>query len=135
MVSKKYLQERGDLVWIDFDPQDGREQAGRRPAVVLSPRFYNEKSALAWSCPITSKAKGYLFEVPLPKSLPLQGVVMADQLRSLDYQQRQIEFIGCLPSDEKVYNGLHRVIGRGNISQFIEGLVRPHVISRARREV
>lgn len=73
LVSKKYLPERGDLVWID--PQVGREQAGRRPAVVLSPRFYNEKSALAWICPITSKAKGYPFEVPLPKSLPADALL------------------------------------------------------------
>lgn len=98
-MSKNYLPERGDLVWIDFDPQIGREQAGRRPAVVLSPGFYNSKSTLAWICPITSKAKGYPFEVPLPKSGAIQGVALTDQLRSLDYQKRRIEFAGRISPD------------------------------------
>ena len=96
-MNKKYSPERGDLVWIDFDPQVGREQAGRRPAVVLSPGLYNAKSDLAWICPVTSKVKGYPFEVPLPKSVAVSGVVLADQVRSLDYRRRRIEFIGRLP--------------------------------------
>ena len=99
MVGKEYSPERGDLVWLDFDPQLGREQAGRRPAVVLSPGFYNSISALAWICPITSKVKGYPFEVLLPKNAPIQGVVLTDQLRSLDYQQRRIEFVGRIAHD------------------------------------
>ncbi len=98
-MSKKYSPERGDLVWIDFDPQLGREQAGRLPAVVLSPGFYNSKSNLAWICPITSRAKGYPFEVPLPLSASIQGVVLTDQLRSLDYQKRRIEWIERISPD------------------------------------
>ena len=92
-----YVPDRGDLVWIDFDPQVGREQRGRRPAVVLSPRRYNEKSSLALTCPVTSKPKGYPFEVPLPDGLEIEGVVLADQLRSLDYRGRRASFVASLP--------------------------------------
>ena len=92
-----YVPERGDLVWIDFDPQVGREQMGRRPAVVVSPRVYNERSTLAWVCPVTSKRKGYPFEVPLPETLAVQGVVLTDQVRSLDYRGRRAAFICQLP--------------------------------------
>ena len=93
-----YVPERGDLIWIDFDPQVGREQRGPRPAVVLSPKKYNVKSALALICPVTSKAKGYPFEVELPAGLEVEGVVLADQVRSLDYQGRRARFIARLPA-------------------------------------
>jgi mRNA interferase MazF len=79
-----YVPDRGDLIWIRFDPQAGREQAGRRPAVVLSGREYNEKVGLALCCPVTSRAKGYPFEVQLPSGLVVEGVVLSDHVKSLD---------------------------------------------------
>ena len=85
--------ERGDLIWLSFTPQQGKEQAGRRPALVLSPATYNNKTGLALVCPITSKAKGYPFEVPLPEQGAVHGVVLADQVRSLDWRARQAERI------------------------------------------
>jgi mRNA interferase MazF len=85
-------------VWIAFDPQAGHEQAGRRPAVVLSPVAYNRKVGLALLCPITSQAKGYPFEVALPSGLPITGVVLADQVKSLDWQARDAKLVCALPS-------------------------------------
>ena len=85
------------MIWLTFTPQSGREQAGRRPALVVSPWAYNSKVGLALVCPITSKAKGYPFEVPLPDGGPVQGVVLADQLRSLDWRSRQPDIIGTAP--------------------------------------
>ena len=84
---------RGDLIWLSFKPQTGREQAGRRPALVLSPEAYNSKTGLALICPVTSKVKGYPFEVPISTSAGVQGVVLADQLRSLDWRARRAEWI------------------------------------------
>lgn len=84
---------RGDLIWLSFTPQTGREQAGRRPALVLSPEAYNRKTGLALLCPVTSKVKGYPFEVPLSTTAGVQGVVLADQLRSLDWRARGTEWI------------------------------------------
>ena len=75
---------RGDLIWLSFTPRTEQEQAGRRPALDLSPEPYNSKTGLALVCPITSKAKGYPFEVLLPDQGAVQGVVLTDQLRSLD---------------------------------------------------
>lgn len=89
--------ERGTLIWLTFTPKSGREQAGRRPALVVSPSAYNSKVGLALVCPITRKVKGYPFEVPLPEGGPVQGVVLADQLRSLDWHSRQAETIGTAP--------------------------------------
>jgi mRNA interferase MazF len=94
-----YVPGRGDLVWINFDLQAGREQAGRRPAVVLSPASYNGKVGLAILCPITSKIKGYPFETALPEGLPIAGVVLADQFKSLDWSARRATFINTLPKD------------------------------------
>ena len=94
----KYVPERGDLVWLSFDPQAGREQAGRHPAVVLSPSVYNAKTNLAICCPVTSRIKGYPFEVEIPDGLPVQGVVLSDQLKSLDWVERKAELIATLPS-------------------------------------
>lgn len=90
--------ERGDIVWLTFNPQVGREQAGRRPALVLSPRGYHQKTAYALVCPITTRRKGYPFEVPLPEGLPVQGVVLADQLKSIDRHVREIEVVGRAPA-------------------------------------
>ena len=84
---------RGDLIWLSFTPQTGREQAGRRPALVLSPEAYNSKTGLALICPVTSKVKGYPFEVALSTTAGVQGVVLADQLRSLDWRARGAEWI------------------------------------------
>ncbi len=89
--------DRGDLVWIDFDPQAGSEQAGRRPALVLSPRAYNAKGRLIIICPITSRVKGYPFEVPLPAGGPIQGVVLADHVKSMDREARKLSLIGKAP--------------------------------------
>jgi len=87
-----YVPEQGDLVWLDFNPQAGHEQRGRRPAVVLSKQAYNRKVGLALFCPITSKGKGYPFEVEL-RGGKIQGFVLSDQVKSLDWSERNIEFI------------------------------------------
>lgn len=97
MRRRGYVPERGDAIWLDFDPQAGREQAGRRPAIVLSPAAYNGKSGLAIICPVTSRVKGYPFETALPDDLPLSGVVLADHARSLDWNSRHAELICQLP--------------------------------------
>lgn len=89
--------DRGDLVWIDFDPQAGREQAGRRPALVVTPRAYHQVAPYAIVCPITSTVKGYPFEVALPIGLPIGGVVLADQVKSIDRRVRRIEPIAKAP--------------------------------------
>ena len=94
-----YVPERGDLVWLTFNPQAGHEQAGRRPAVVLSPAVYNGKVGLAVFCPVTSQVKGYPFEVMLPDGLPISGVVLADQVKNLDWKVRQVEKISALPPE------------------------------------
>jgi mRNA interferase MazF len=94
----EYVPSMGDLIWLDFSPQFGREQAGRRPAVVLSPRFYNQNAGLVIACPITSKAKGYPFEVPMPLGSRIQGVILADHLKSLDWRLRQAEKAGRTPA-------------------------------------
>jgi mRNA interferase MazF len=87
------------LIWLTFDPQAGREQAGRRPALVLSPAAYNEKASLALVCPISSRVKGYPFEVHLPEGLAISGVVLSDHLKSLDWTQRKAEFVARVPSE------------------------------------
>lgn len=93
-----YVPRRGDVVRLTFNPQAGHEQAGRRPAVVLSPLAYNAKVGLALLCPITSQIKGYPFEVSIPDGLPVNGVVLADQVKSLDWGARNAEFICTLPT-------------------------------------
>ncbi len=92
MVGDRYVPDAGDLVWLRLSPQAGHEQAGRRPALVLSPLSYNQKTSLALFCPITSRVKGYPFEVPLPASGAVTGVVLADQIRSLDWRARGARF-------------------------------------------
>src|SRR5213083_2441326 len=95
---RNYVPERGDAVWITLDPQAGREQAGRRPALVLSPASYNGRVGLALLCPITNQAKGYPFEVGVPAGLPVSGVVLADHLKSLDWRVRMASYICSLPA-------------------------------------
>ena len=101
MVRKREVPDRGDLVWLNFSPQSGHEQAGRRPALVVSRKQYNKPSGLALICPITTKEKGYPFEVVLPRKGPVTGVVLADQVRCLDWSTRKIEYI-CRVDDSVV---------------------------------
>ncbi|WP_379146283.1 endoribonuclease MazF [Paenibacillus sp. sgz500992] len=97
MVTGGYVPDRGDLVWLQFNPQTGHEQAGKRPALVVSPASYNGKVGLSLLCPVTSKQKGYPFEVVIPQDLPIEGVILADQVKSLDWQSRQAVFICKVP--------------------------------------
>ena len=90
---------RGDLVWLDFTPQAGHEQTGRRPALILSPENYNRKTGLALACPITNQAKGYPFEVLLPAGLTVTGVVLSDHVRSIDWHARRAERAGKADED------------------------------------
>ena len=99
LVSVAYVPEAGDFVWLTFDPQAGREQAGRRPALVMSPRAYNARSALALVCPITNHAKGYPFEVAVPSSHDAAGVILSDHLKSVDWKARRAERIGRCPAE------------------------------------
>ncbi|MFM9047834.1 MAG: endoribonuclease MazF [Cyanobium sp.] len=94
-----YVPDRGDLVWLEFTPQAGSEQRGRRPALVLSPKSYNGKVGLALVCPLTSKIKGYPFEVKLPDGCAVSGVVLSDQLKSLDWRSRNVKFIERISPD------------------------------------
>lgn len=94
-----YVPKRGDLVWLTFDPQAGHEQAGRRPAFVLSPETYNRKTSLFLACPVTSRVKGYPFEVALPAGSPVTGVILADQIKSLDWRERKAQFAGRATGD------------------------------------
>jgi mRNA interferase MazF len=107
--SLTYVPECGDAVWITLNPQAGHEEAGRRPAVVLSPGKYNGKVGLAILCPITSQVKGYPFEVLLPAGLPVTGAVLSDQVKSLDWRSRNAELICALPA--------------GTISEVLQKLV------------
>ena len=95
---KNYVPEKGDIVWLDFTPQLGHEQRGRRPAIVLSKKTYNQKIGLAIFCPITSKEKGYPFEVKITGK-KINGCVLSDQVKSLDWTERNIEYIETI-SDE-----------------------------------
>jgi mRNA interferase MazF len=108
------VPERGDIVWITMDPTVGHEQSGRRPALVLSPAAYNGKVGLAILCPITSQVKGYPFEVPVPKGLPVDGVVLADQAKSLDWRARGAELLCTLPqeSTSAVLQRLETLVGQ-----------------------
>jgi mRNA interferase MazF len=108
-----YTPRRGDILWLQFDPQAGHEQAGWRPALVISPQSYNGKVGLALMCPITSKAKGYPFEVSLPDNLKVNGVILADQIKSLDWKIRQAKFACEVPVDI-----IHEVLAKLEILIF-----------------
>jgi mRNA interferase MazF len=95
-MGKGYIPAQGHLVWLDFNPQAGHEQRGRRPAIILSPTAYNKRIGLALVCPITSQAKNYPFEVPLPEGLPIAGVVLSDHLKSQDWRVRSAEYIATV---------------------------------------
>ncbi len=103
-----YVPDRGVLVWLMFSPQAGHEQAGRRSALVLSPRRYNATVGLALLCPVTSKVKGYPFEVAVPEGLSVSGVVLADQVRSLDWRSRGAQF-ACTAGDGVVTEVLQKL--------------------------
>ena len=92
-----WIPQRGDIVWITMNPGAGHEQSGRRPALVVSPGSYNGKVGLAILCPITSHVKGYPFEVPLPPGLPVEGVVLSDHAKSLDWRSRGAELVCSVP--------------------------------------
>ena len=98
MVDQPQVPNRGDFIWVSLNPQAGHEQAGRRPALVISPVEYNGRVGLALMCPVTSRAKGYPFEVALPADFDVTGVVLADQVKSLDWRARRAE-IACRAPD------------------------------------
>lgn len=106
-MAKSYVPERGDIVWVQFNPQAGHEQAGHRPALVISPAAYNRLLGLAIVCPITSRAKGYPFEVPFPPGAAARGVALADQIKSIDWRARGVQFKGR--ADDETVN---EVVGR-----------------------
>jgi mRNA interferase MazF len=91
------LPDRGSLIWMDFSPQAGREQRGRRPGIVLTRAAYHQRSRLAIVCPITSRQKGWPMEVRLPSGLPVGGVVLVDHVRSVDREARRMEIVGTAP--------------------------------------
>jgi mRNA interferase MazF len=93
-VKSAFVPDAGDLVWLTFDPQAGREQAGRRPALVLSPKVYNVRSGLLLACPITNQPKGYPFEVAVPSAAGVTGVILVDHLKSVDWKARHAERLG-----------------------------------------
>jgi mRNA interferase MazF len=90
--------DRGHIVYLDFDPQVGHEQAGRRPGIVLSPKLFNQSTGFAVLCPITRQKKGYPFEVVLPAGLAVEGVILTDQVKSLDWRARRIQIQGKAPN-------------------------------------
>ena len=100
-VPTPYIPDRGDIVWIDCNPQLGHEQGGRRPALVVSPAKYNGRVGLLVCFPVTSKVKGYTFEYHLPKGIDVQGAVLTDQIKSYDWLARKVDFI-CRVDDETV---------------------------------
>lgn len=109
---KGYVPKRGDVIWLQFKPQTGREQSGRRPALVLSHEDYNKIVGLGIFCPITSQIKGYPFEVKLPDGLEIGGVILADQVKSLDWRKRNAEYI-CgvdLATIEKVISLINKMV-------------------------
>jgi mRNA interferase MazF len=92
-----YVPERGDVVWLAFNPQAGHEQAGTRPALVISPAAYNRRVGLALFCPLTTQVKGYPFEVVLPPGLRAQGAILSDQIKSLDWRVRKAKLLCRVP--------------------------------------
>ena len=98
-MPRSYVPERGDIVWLQFDPQAGHEQAGNRPALVLSPGAYNRRVGLALFCPVTSQVKDYPFEVVLPPGLEVKGAILSDQVKSLDWRVRQATRVCKVPGN------------------------------------
>ena len=111
MVTKNYIPDRGDIVWLNFDPQSEHEQKEKRPAIVISPKEYNEKVGLGLFCPMTSKVKNYPFEVKIDNE-KISGVILSDQIKSLDWKTREIEFIVHESSEklEEIINKINTLI-------------------------
>ncbi|WP_350339164.1 endoribonuclease MazF [Geomonas sp. Red32] len=111
-----YVPEKGDVVWLDFDPQAGHEQAGRRPAFVLSPARYNAITGLMLCCPITNQVKGYPFEVAVEGAVNVQGVILSDQVKSLDWRIRRAEKKGSasLEALEEVVGNIVAILEDGH---------------------
>jgi mRNA interferase MazF len=112
-MTKSYCPERGDVVWLEFMPQLGHEQSGRRPALTLSPASYNRKVGLAIFCPITNQVKGYPFEVLIPKGLKTSGAILSDQVKSLDWKARNASKICRISGDimEEVLEKIGLLLG------------------------
>ncbi|WP_059050367.1 type II toxin-antitoxin system PemK/MazF family toxin [Paenibacillus senegalimassiliensis] len=91
--------DRGDLVWINFNPQAGHEQAGRRSAIVLSPKAFNETTGFVSVCPVTHTVRGWGYEVLLPEGLVFSGAILTDQVKNLDWRARRIDIVGKVPND------------------------------------
>lgn len=108
-MAREYVPERGDVVWLEFNPQAGHEQAGNRPALVISPVAYNRRVGLALFCPLTTQVKGYPFEVVLPLGLKATGAILADQIKSLDWRVRRAKLL-CRVPPEVVEETLARVL-------------------------
>src|SRR5271167_3556358 len=100
MTASAYLPDTGDLIWTDFDPTKGREQAGRRPALVVSPAAFTENTCLAIVCPITSRVPPFPTSVVVPSNLPVVGEILISYIRSVDCQARPIRYAGIAVSDE-----------------------------------
>lgn len=98
-MPQRYAPDRGDVVWLEFNPQAGHEQSGHRPALVVSPKAYNQRVGLALFCPITSNVKGYPFEVLLPEKHRVSGAILSDQIKSLDWRVRKANRIATVPRD------------------------------------
>ena len=98
-MPRAYIPHRGDVVWLQFNPQAGHEQAGHRAALVISPKIYNRRVGLALFCPITTQIKGYPFEVPLPPGLKAKGAILSDQLKSLDWRTRKATRVCAVPRE------------------------------------
>jgi mRNA interferase MazF len=112
MVSQ-YIPERGDIIKLNFDPTLGREQAGYRPALIVTTKEFNQATRLALACPITSKIKGFNLEVVLPDGLITSGAVLAFQVKTIDWVERQVKYIESLPDEtiEEVISKLQVLIG------------------------
>ena len=110
---QRYIPERGDIVWLEFNPQAGYEQAGHRPALVVSPKEYNEKVGLALFCPVTSNVKGYPFEVSLPQKHEVSGAILSDQIKSLDWRVRKAKRMDCVSQNvlEEVLSKILTLLG------------------------
>jgi mRNA interferase MazF len=98
VIKDTWCPDRSDIIWLTFDPSLGHEQRGRRPALVISPRMYNEKIGLVLVCPITNVEKGYPFEIRIPRGLSISGVILADHVKNLDWKARDAEFVFKVPS-------------------------------------
>lgn len=99
---KKYVPQRGDLVWLSFDPTKGHEQGGQRPAIILSNTKYNDVTGMTVVCPITNKAKGYVGEITLPDGLKIKGVILSNHIRGIDYMKRYMRFSGECVGEEVI---------------------------------